>query len=382
MITMAEWFGLSKGHSDFSLDNDSDREFLFARAELNDRIMAILRRTFRTGHAPKFVLYGDWGVGKTHTMRHVEYVLTSESDFSANVVFIELPDIGKKSTFQIAHAALLDALGLDTAKTWMTQFQARHGADATREIQELTQSGDIAKAFATLIGFGEASRIAWDWLRGANLSSAEARSVALPSALSQSHALVQVLRFLGRLSKEVDGRPLVFLVDEATKLDNVTDADAIHHWVNAMKVISSDDVREFGFIASASYMDQDDMPLALSDQQVVTRFGESSYILLPTFGEDQARQFVDALLDEIVDDARRKQITVDHDSETEGEACGNTYPFTDAAFEELISYLTRLGGITRPRDIQQTLNDILNRAIDDDRHLLSSAYLARLFAEG
>src|SRR4051794_7945186 len=117
METMQSWFGLKDGHRDFSIENDGDARLFFARHELNDQLLALLRRSFRTGNPPKLVLYGDWGVGKTHTMRHIQYVLdTRGDDFPATVVFVELPDIGAKSTFQIAHAALLDALGIDRAR--------------------------------------------------------------------------------------------------------------------------------------------------------------------------------------------------------------------------------------------------------------------------
>ena len=61
-------------------------------------------------------------VGKTHTMRHVAYVLQTTAGYDAQVVFVELPDITKNSTFQAAHAALLDALGLNVVKQWVLQF--------------------------------------------------------------------------------------------------------------------------------------------------------------------------------------------------------------------------------------------------------------------
>src|SRR3954469_7347189 len=116
---MQEWFGLKEGHRDFTIETDTDARLFFARHELDEQLQAILRRSFRTGSPPKMVLYGDWGVGKTHTMRHLEHVIETSEDFPAIVVFVELPDITSKSTFQVAHAALLDALGLPRAKQWV-----------------------------------------------------------------------------------------------------------------------------------------------------------------------------------------------------------------------------------------------------------------------
>src|SRR5262249_2936577 len=158
------------------------------------------RKSFRTGNPPKFVLYGDWGVGKTHTMRHVEYVVATTQGFDAQIVFVELPDITAKATFQIAHAALLDALGLSRVRTWMVQFQTKNQSKSQELIQHQTQSEDIARAFLTLVSFGDSARICWDWLRGAELSATDARSVGLPPSLEQSNQLVGVLRMLGRLS--------------------------------------------------------------------------------------------------------------------------------------------------------------------------------------
>src|SRR3954471_22308924 len=111
MDTMAEWFGLKAGHRDFHIENDVHASLLFARSELDEQLQGILRKSFRTGNPPKFVLFGDWGVGKTHTMRHIEYVIENNDAFNARTIYVELPDITSKSTFQTAHAALLDAIG-------------------------------------------------------------------------------------------------------------------------------------------------------------------------------------------------------------------------------------------------------------------------------
>src|SRR3954449_82458 len=144
---MQDWFGLRAEHLDFMIETEADSALFFARHQLDEELHAILRRSFRTGNPPKMVLYGDWGVGKTHTMRHVEYVIEHNASFEATVVFVEIPDITSKATFQVAHAALLDALGIDRAKQWMIQFQAKNPVEAQNMIKEFAQSGDISIAF-------------------------------------------------------------------------------------------------------------------------------------------------------------------------------------------------------------------------------------------
>lgn len=376
METMQSWFGLKEEHRDFMIDYDTDAKLFFGRTDLDAQLMAILHKSFRTGNPPKFVLYGDWGVGKTHTMLHIQYVIRSRSDFPAEVVFVELPDISSKSTFQVAHAALLDALGLERARNWVVKYHATHGTSSKELIQEATQSGDVASAFSNLLGAGDGSRISWDWLRGEQLTTSDARLVGLPPRLDQSNQLVKVLEMFGRLCRESEDKLLVLMIDEATKLSYVTASDAINHWTNAIKIIANLQTRDVGLIISGSWIETDDMALPLMDQQVMSRFGESNYIRLNNLDEKETVVFIKALLSEWVDDAKRKIVEKTYPAQAKGETITeHTFPFTAPALDLAAAYACRQGGYTTPREIQQTLDDLFNRAIDDNIHILAEDYL-------
>jgi Cdc6-like AAA superfamily ATPase len=375
---MQSWFGLKEDHRDFTIQTEDDRRLFFARHELDKDLKSRLRRTFRTDTPLKMVLYGNWGIGKTHTMRHIQYVIEEQVAYHALVVFVELPDITKKATFQVAHGALLDAFGLDRAKNLLLQYQTRHQSDARVLIQDFTQSGDIAIAFSNLLGFGDASRIAWDWLRGVKLSAGDARMVSLPPALEQSGHFVKVLQLLGRITREVEDRMLVFMLDEATKLDGVTDDDSIAHWTNAFKLLADDGTKEVGIVVSISVIDLDDIADPLHDQQVMTRFGRGNYVRLNDLSEEDTREFMSHLMQEWIDETSRTALLAEFGGETDGEqATFETYPFTQEGLDVAAKYAAyRDGaGYTTPRDIQKNLDDILNRAIDEERHILSSSYM-------
>jgi hypothetical protein len=377
--TMADWFGLKAGKTDFTVETEEDARLLFARATLDEQLNAILRKSFRTGNPPKFVLFGDWGVGKTHTLRHIEFVITSTPDFKAQCVFIELPDITARAKFEVAHAALLDALGLERVKGWVLQYQTKYQAKAKEQIQKHTQSEDIARAFLTLIGFGDSTRICWDWLRGVALSGADARAVGLPPLLEQSNQLVAVLRMLGRLSLDVDGKLLILMMDEAAKLSDIANGDAISHWRNAFKFLADRGTKDLGFIVSASFGDPDDMPPMLRDEQIRTRFGADHYILLGNFGAEDAMVFYCGLAQNWIDPAKRTELLSRYDSERDGETVSDdSFPFTQSGRAKFVDYACRTGGITNPRDLQANLDTVLNRAIDERRHILSSAFMDRV----
>jgi len=298
-------------------------------------------------------------------------------------VFIVLQDITSKSTFQVAHAALLDAIGLNRVKSWVVQYQTKYQSASHEKIHHFTQSEDVARAFLTLIGFGDSTRICWDWLRGETLSSSDARSVGLPPVLDQSLQLVNVLRMLGRISADIDGKILVLMLDEATTLRSVTNGDAIAHWVKAFKILADQLTKEVGFIVSASFRDPSDMPDPLSDAQIESRFGQSHYIQLLNFGPQQADEFVRSLLVEWIDPVKRETLESTHGAERDGETISaDSFPFTTSGLETFIDYACRNGNVTNPRDVQKALDDKLNRAIDDDRHILSGSYVTSLIAEG
>src|SRR5262249_4161830 len=162
---------------------------------------------------------------------------------------------------------------------------------------------------------------------------------------------------------DIDDKILVLMLDEATKLTSLSNGDAIAHWVNAVKILSDKLTKEVGFIVSASFRDPDDMPEALADQQIQSRFGLKHYIQLQNFGPSEADEFVHALLSEWIDPTKRAALLSKHSSEAESEKISDlTFPFTEKAFEKFIEYACRNGNMTNPRDIQQTLDDILNRA--------------------
>ena len=171
------------------------------------------------------------------------------------------------------------------------------------------------------------------------------------------------------------------MLDEATKLTSVSNGDAIAHWVNAFKILSDKLTKEVGFIVSASFRDPDDMPDALADQQIQSRFGLKHYIQLQNFGPDEANEFVGDLLSEWIEGTKRAALLSKYSGEADGEKITDaTFPFSEKAIARFVEYSCRNGNVTNPRDIQQALDDILNRAIDDGRHILSAKYLNAVLA--
>ena len=76
---------------------------------------------------------------------------------------------------------------------------------------------------------------------------------------------------LGKLAREIDDAMLVFMLDEATKLESVKDSDSLAHWTNAFKLLADTSTKEVGLIVSISVVDQNDIAEPLHDPQVMSR---------------------------------------------------------------------------------------------------------------
>jgi hypothetical protein len=143
--------------------------------------------------------------------------------------------------------------------------------------------------------------------------------------------------------------------------------------------MADDQMKDLGFIISGSWIDTDDIAAPLQNEQVHSRFGESNYIRLQNLGESETKEFVRSLMLEWIDAQKRTALLQQFGGETDGEATGDqSYPFTEPGLDIAVKYACRKGGYTTPRDIQKTLDDFANRAIDDKRHVLASSYVSRV----
>jgi len=373
MSDFATWFGLQDGKEDFYVLTDRDYQMYFARNAIDSQLRRLIDEAHRGNNTLKAVLYGEWGAGKTHTMRHLKHQLESHNSKPGRVVLIDLPDINKKSTFNDLQYTLLNDIGFEVARDWIKQFNTRHN-DAEKRVKAFTGSSDITKALLTLGVFGDAAQVAWAWLGGSNIGN-EGRSVGLPPTITQSKTFTMILRMLGQLSDECDGKRLTYMIDEADKLENITDDDAVNQWVECVKELADINNDECGLVFSAGFTDIDLMPKMLKEQQVQTRFTQGHYIVLHSFQIPETEDFLRSLFSAWIDGPKRTQIMKDHGGEADGESLTpTTFPFTDQSLALFAQHLCR-NAVTSPRDIQAGLHTAINYAIDANRHILSSSFL-------
>src|SRR4026207_645902 len=113
-ILLRDWFCLKSGRSNFQPHNVNDSQLILCHNQLvSDEILTSIEQRFASKEPVKLLIYGDWGVGKTHTINHIcGWLEQHKSDFPGYAVMIEIGDITKSSKFDAIVRPFLDKLGL------------------------------------------------------------------------------------------------------------------------------------------------------------------------------------------------------------------------------------------------------------------------------
>lgn len=381
MRTLGSWFHLRDGRRSFKPDPLLDKQAMFCHQDVQGEIQFAIEKAVSTGETAKMLLWGDWGVGKTHILRHLEYWLSTRSaDFPSRVVFVEIGDIAKSSRFGVVHKDLLDGIGLDTTIRLAFEY-LRRGRDLITDLEALGIPAAIRQAFQKFFVAmpGQAppdiAVSAWNYLRGLDIGRV-GTSLGLQSQIQDSKEYYYVLMALGYLVREVENRQLLFLVDEASKLEAVSDVlEVERHWVNVNKMIFDQENKYFGFVYTVSGK-ADELPGALFEPQIQNRLGKRVYEL-KTLGPDDVSQFLASLRDSFVDRAALEGEPGQATRSAQGFSW-DVYPFTRRALDRFVDFFLRAQENSKPRDIVQRLDDAAFYALKGDSRLITEGVLDSL----
>ena len=379
MLGVGAKYGLTRDN--FLLDPLEDFE-CFAREDIDiNGIRDGLAVDLVTGLAPKRIVWGLYGAGKTHTlMRTTEDLqgLTPIIPFR-----IECPNLTKKSRFHdLYREGIMRELGQDFIVNLLEASLQRVGLARREEmvgkLKDLFESEEVSKAAIRLVDPNFDQLRLWRWISGVALSRQDLDDLGQTQDLAQTEAarLADMIIMLGRLVRETQNRTLVLVLDEMERLQSIgadtmptfvsgftrlLDPNQIH--VSVMVGLSPEGIkRDFGEIFGAG-------PIA-------SRLVEDDYIEIPPVPDEDVDAFVirvlqflrdpDADLDGMIEAAR---LAV---SET---VSAELFPLTREALDALKSQLMSL--IT-PREISLKLTRALGRAYRAGSPAVTSEHTANL----
>ena len=375
MKTLKNWFCLRDGRDNFKLRVREDANLIFCHdQEVHNDIIGSIELRFAANEPIKMLIYGDWGVGKTHAANHIRWWLAEHKDaFPAKTVMIEIGDLERKSRFDTLVRPFLDALGIDFLVELAANFQAAKG----NTVQALRQASvpeyiatTIAKFNLAIKGATPPSVVndAFQILQGRKPGPGFA-SNGLGFQISESRDLFYVLYGLGEMYRAIHGHRLLFIADEAARLDEVSNDEAtLAHWIAVNRDIFDDKNNSFGFIYTLTGR-ADRLPEAIWHPQIQNRIGQNAFELR-TLNRPDVEEFLRRLTDHLIDKPKVEAL-VAAGSIDKSKYDPSCYPFEKDAYTEFVEFFQRTQENAKPRDICDRLDLVGFISIKSDSRLIS-----------
>jgi hypothetical protein len=365
--------------SSFMPQLPDDAKLIFChKQQIQDEILTDIEKRFATKKPIKMVIFGDWGVGKTHLTYHIEWWLKQHSaDYPAFPVLIEIGDIEKKSRFDEIVRPFLERLGLEFLIQLVHDYRGVE-PNVAKGLKDRGISPGIAEAFNKILlsspGQPPVQMVSetFEYLKGRKVAGA---SLGLGPTIEESQHFVDVLTAVGEMYRKVhSGDRILFIADEAAKLESVESDDSTKsHWVNANKLIFGDGNQSFGFIYTISGKQKKDLPLAIWDPQLQNRLGPSVFSL-NTLAVPDVEVYLAGLCDEFIDWAKVDKL-VASGAIPAAQFDRSTYPFTVEGRANFIDYFNRSQQDSKPRDISQWMDDLAFLALKKNQRIITTDIL-------
>ena len=379
--TLHDWFCLKEGRDNFKLKVRQDSESIFCHGnEIKDQILRGIEMRFAANEPVKMLIWGDWGVGKTHAANHIRWWLENHSDeYPAKTVMIEIGDIEKKSRFDSIVRPMLDKLGLDYLIQLTRDYDTKMiGIESA--LQDAGVEQYIATVFAKLMMATPkmtpppAVQYAFSILKGKKAPNTGA-DVGLGETLRESGEFYSVLLAIGEMHRTVYEERILFIADEGAKLEDVEDDDATSaHWVAANRAIFDDQNDVFGMIYTVSGKTAQAMPRAVWDPQIQNRLGQHNVFALESLNKVDVAQYMSQLIGAIVDKTCVEGLVNNDEIKKKGFKM-DAYPFTPDGNDRFLDYWDLNSGDAKPRDISDKLNALGFIALKSGTRLIDDACL-------
>jgi len=371
--SVAERYGLRR--ENFILDPLKDTD-CFARNDVDThQIAESLEIDLVTGLAPKRLISGPYGGGKTHTLMRTMRELQLLTPI--HPVRIECPDLSKKSRFHdLYREGIMRGLGQDLIIGLIEE--AVHSVMPARR-EELLEKlknkfGDeeLAKAAIRLIDPNFEQLRLWRWISGVPMSRQELDDLGQTQDLTETEAarLAELIALFGRLLREVRQKTLVLILDEMERLKSIG-AETVTTFVSGFTRLVDPTQTSLSVLIGASAAVESEMVDVFSQGGPVrSRIGNDAEIEIPPLDEPDVDRFILGVIKYLrADEARTSELKSSASATTTETVKLELFPFSEEALDTLKSHLTQ---IMTPREITMKMTRSLGRAYRANKLVITS----------
>lgn len=351
----------------FYIDPKEDAGWMFGNQKVQQDLLNRMRSDLDVRGVPKCAVLGRFGVGKTHTLNHIGWLVEQNpNEFPVRPFYMTLVwDEGNKdlNSWRGIHVRMLDALGEHFLREIVREYDVHNRAgdkDLAEAIRQAFRFGDenLRQSLSVILAeyFKRDMRNtspAWQWLRAER--TARLDQLGVPKLIENAGDMVDVVLNLACLWRSATGQGLLFLIDEAQYMSEIKRAESEVH--RALRILADQDNRDLGFVFAIHGSGMNAIPSILRQpDDILSRMGVTSsnvteaFIDLQLVIQTQAelRAFMESVLDHLVDPSASADIIETYALADIGPC---RLPFTKGALDRLAQVLFAEETKRNPRQI-------------------------------
>ena len=309
------------GFSEWPFRTLPDEDFVrvwCGRNELKERLDGIFKGLFRRPMFQIYLVYGDFGAGKTHSIKH----MLNKYRERAKLVASELEYDVTIRTFRQLHQALMSRLNFEVIQDWSNPPAKGSWHDFERFVAGV-RSDDPEK-----------QTIAMRWFTGEEKGKRALSSIGIRSPADNVDTAIRAFSHLTKLAG-INNSAVVLFIDEFQHVDKLN-----KNWreriLNGLTKLVNSSPRHFCLIVSFRLR----MPmkiLSIIPTSMTSRFSADPFVEIRDFSREEAEEFMKCLLREF----RTREVDDPH------------FPFTSQSFDVLLDVLEEKRVAFNPRSIMK-----------------------------
>jgi Cdc6-like AAA superfamily ATPase len=377
---MSQWFSFRPEFTSFVIDAERHSKYLFGNEDraLRDELVLSLKECSYSQRGQHAIIYGNAGRGKTHLANHLVWSARNAKDdeFALELVYVDCPPISSaKAPISSFFANILRSVPIHVVKRIVNSFLKACETNPTakdRVTKALQNNGSIYSVLESMgIGTEKYLKSALGWL-GGEVEPQIATQFEVPKQLTDEGQITRNIAALAEMLLVGEGKNLIFLIDEAERLQTITSGEQYYVWLSALRQLFRKP--PLGLILFVIAKNRDDVPQVLWEEEISSVIGTNNIHECSNFAKQQAESFLKELLECLID--RTTQTVVDAVADA-GEKV-ETYPFTAEAFDDFVTHHTIGTSTSIPREIINSLERSARRAMTLNKKLIDSEVLRQV----
>ncbi len=230
----------------FPLDSEYEKTYaqiITGKKEVVERVKKFVEDIIAGDTVPVAIIVGDYGYGKTHLLKHIQYRIQEEAK---NIFPIYIKNIGEPKILRL-YKAILDGI--------RGRLEIDFLVDAARRLLKMKDKLDqiriIFPDYAKAIKFlSNKNHTAIRWLFGEKLDNESLKSIGIIREITEDNAADALIALI-RLIYYGKGYRLLILVDELESVIGVEDVKMVRKFYEGLRAIIDKTGNEAQYIFAA-----------------------------------------------------------------------------------------------------------------------------------